>query len=131
MTPRDRNFALGVLLLSAAAIPTLLAVRPFEEARATLGLVAGWCGALLIILPSYVWLARALARPEPHAFLRGFMANATLRLFAAIAVMVGFTLAVKNAPTASFLSSFMLGYLLLTALELRLLLRASRREASA
>ena len=131
MTARDRNFLLGVLALSAVAVPALLAVRPFDEPRATLGLVAGWSGALLIVLPSYVWLGRALARPEPHAFLRGFMANSTLRLFAAIAVMTVFTLSVKDAPTASFLSSFMLGYLMLTGLELWQLLRTQRRGASA
>ena len=131
MTVRDRNFVLGVLLLSAVAVPGLLAARPFDETRATLGLLAGWGGALLIVLPSYVWLARALSRSEPQAFLRGFMGNATLRLFAALAVMTVFTLTVKDAPTASFLSSFMLGYLLLTGLELRLLLASSRKGASA
>jgi|GEM_PF-1927245 len=130
MTARDRNFALGVLLLTGLAVPALLAARPFDEARAELGLVAGWAGALLIVVPSYVWLGRALARPEPHAFLRGFMANTTLRLFAALAVIVGFTLLVHEAPTGSFLASFMIGYLALTALELRLLLAATRREAS-
>ena len=129
MTARDRSFALGVLLLTAAAVPALLASRPFDEARASLGVLAGWGGALLIAVPSYAWLARTLGRQSPHAFVRGFMGITTARLFAAMALIVGFTLLVPDAPTGSFLASFMLGYLLLTVLELRLLL--ARREASA
>src|SRR5690349_15359666 len=131
MTGRDRGFALGVLALSALVVPALLAARPFDESRASFGLVAGWVGALAIILPSYVWLSRVLARSQPHAFVRGFMASITARMFAAVALMVGFMLLVKDAPTASFLGSFMLGYLLLTGLELWVVLRGARQEVSA
>jgi hypothetical protein len=130
MTGRDRIFGLGVLVLSAAAVPALLAARPFDEARATLGLVAGWVAALLVVVPSYVWLARALARSEPHAFVRGFMGSTTLRLFAALALIGGFALLVHDAPIESFVVSFMLGYVALTALELWLLLRATPRASA-
>jgi hypothetical protein len=131
MTGRDRIFGLGVLTLSAVAVPALLALRPFDEARATLGLVGGWAAALLVVVPSYVWLARVLTRNEPHAFVRGFMASTTLRLFIALALLVGFALLVQDAPVGSFVTSFMLGYVALTALELWLLLRPARGKVSA
>jgi hypothetical protein len=130
MIGRNGMFGLGVLVLSAAAIPGLLAARPFDEARAPLGLVAGWMGALLVVVPSYVWLARALSRTQPHAFVRGFMASTTLRLFIALALIGGFALLVQDAPIESFVISFMLGYVALTALELWLLLRAAPRTSA-
>jgi hypothetical protein len=131
MTPRDRLFFGGAVLLSLAGPAGLLALRPFDEARATLGLLAGWGAALLIIAASYVWLRRVLAQPNAHAFLRGFMAGSVLRLLAAVGVLVAWSFLAPEASLSSFLLSFMLGYVLLTGVELVAMLRGARKGVSA
>lgn len=131
MTGRDRLFVAAAALLSLAVPAGLLALRPFDEPRATLGLLAGWGGALLVIVPSYLWLRRVLARAEAHAFLRGFMGGSVARLVAATALLGAWAFLGPEGSLSSFLLSFMLGYVLLTGAELLATLRGARKGASA
>jgi len=131
MTGRDRLFVAGAVLASLLGPAGLLALRPFDEAQATLGLLAGWGAALLIITPSYLWLRHVLARPDAHAFLRGFMAGSVVRLLVAVAVLGAWGFLGPAASLSSFLLSFMLGYVLLTGVELVAMQRGARKGVSA
>jgi hypothetical protein len=128
MTRRDRLFVLAVVGLTALVPLPLAVLRPLAEERAVLGTLAGWGLALLIMVPSYVLLTKAIAEPNPHRFVSAFMTGAILRLFVTIGGVLGFWLAVKPAPMRSFVLSLLGGYVLLSAVELLLVRQA--RDAS-
>ena len=109
MTARDRRFSAGALLLSVLVPGLLVLIAPFGEPRATFGTLTGWGAALLIMVPSYVLLARAMDAGNAHRFLRNFMLGTLLRL----------------------VLTFFLGYMLLTALELLLTVRGGPRGMNA
>ena len=125
MTRRDRLFVLAVVGLTALVPVPLAVFRPLAEERAALGTLAGWGLALLMMVPSYALLTRAMAEQNPHRFVTTFMTGTMLRLFLTIAGVVGFWLVVKPAPMRSFVASLLGGYVLLSAVEL-LLVRPSR-----
>jgi hypothetical protein len=130
MSRADRVFALGTLLLTAAVPTTLAALQPFGEPRATLGVAAGWGAALLMMVPSYVLVSRSLARPGARGLLQGVLGGMLLRLVLTVGATLAFGLLVQDAPLKSFVLTFFAGYVLLTALELRLVVRAIPRGAS-
>ena len=125
MTRRDRLFVLAVVGLTALVPLPLAVLRPVAEERAALGTVAGWGLALLIMVPSYVLLIRAMAEQNGHRFVTAFMTGAILRLFLTLGGVLGFWLAVKPTPMRSFVLSLLGGYVLLSAVEL-LLVRPAR-----
>jgi hypothetical protein len=127
MRRADRQFALGALALTLTVPPALLALRFFSEERATLGTLAGWGVVLLVMVPSYVLLARGMSDSNAHAFVRGFMLGAMLRFAATIAAVVVFAKGVADPPLRSFLLAYFLGYMLLTAVELLVTVPRSRR----
>ena len=131
MSRPDRLFALGVLLLTAAVPTSLAALQPFGEPRATLGVLCGWGAALAMMVPSYLLVARSLARPGSRGFLQAVMGGMLLRLAMTVAAVLAFGLLVDDAPLKCFVLAFFAGYALLTVLELRLLLRGAARGASA
>jgi hypothetical protein len=131
MTSADRGFALGVLLLTAVVPTALAALQPFGESRALFGVWSGWGAALLVLVPGYLFLRRAMASGDAKAFLRAFMLGTTLRLALTVAATLGFALLVPDAPIKIFVLTFFAGYGLLMALELRLLVRRKGKEASA
>ncbi|MHC5212489.1 MAG: hypothetical protein ACYTG2_17390 [Planctomycetota bacterium] len=125
MTRRDGLFALWVSGLTLAVPGTLLALSPIDEARATFGVLLGWGLALVIMLPSYLLLARAVSAENPHRFVRNFMLGMLLRMFATVIAVAAFYVTVEDAPLRSFLLSFFLGYGSLTAVELTLTMRGT------
>jgi len=131
MNRADRRFALGTLLLTAVVPTTLAALRPFGEPRSALGIAAGWGAALLMMVPSYLLVSRALARPGSTGFLQGVMGGMLLRLLVTVAATLGFGLLVSEPPLKAFVLAYFLGYGLLTFVELRVVTRASRPEARA
>lgn len=118
MSRRDRLFVLAVVGLTALVPVPLAVLQPLAEARSPLGTLAGWGLALLIMVPSYALLVRAVAEQNPHRFVTAFMTGAILRLFLTIGGLVGFWLAVKPAPMRSFVLTLLGGYVLLSAVEL-------------
>jgi hypothetical protein len=126
MKRRDTLFAGCVLLLTALVPGSLIALAPFAEARSTLGILAGWGLALVMMVPSYVLLARTVSEENPHRFVRAVMAGMLLRLAVTAVGVFVFALTVSETPFKSFLLSFLLGYTLLQTVELAL---ALRREA--
>jgi hypothetical protein len=128
MTRRDRLFVLAVVGLTALFPLPLALLRPTAEERAVLGTLAGWGLALLIMVPSYALLVRAMAESNPHRFVSAFMTGAMLRLFLTAGGVFGFWLAVKPAPMRSFVLSLLGGYVLLSAVELTLV-RPPRRAS--
>jgi hypothetical protein len=131
MSRVDRSSVLGVLVLTAVVPAGLAALRPFAEPRAALGFAAGWGLALLVMLPGWVLIARAMATAGSHAFVRAFLAAALLRLLFTMAGATAFALALPEPPLLSFLLAFFLGYGSLTLLELRHTLPRTRREPAA
>src|SRR5262245_13309115 len=125
MTRRDRLFVLAVVGLTALVPLPLAVLRPLSEERTVLGILAGWGLALLIMVPSYALLVRAMAESSPHRFVTAFMTGAILRLFLTLGGVLGFWLAFKPAPMRSFVLSLLGGYVLLSAVEL-LLVRQTR-----
>jgi hypothetical protein len=123
MTRRDRHFALGTVALSVVLPGLLLALRPFDEARAELGLLCGWGVALAIMVPSYVLLSRTLGSADSRTFLGGFLGGSLGRLVLTAVAVVLFVKLVPEAPAGSFLVAYFLGYFSLTVLELMLTLR--------
>jgi hypothetical protein len=130
MNGTDRSFALGTLLLTAVVPGSLLALEPFAEARASFGVLSGWAAALLVLLPGYVFMRRAMAGQDARAFVRAFMIGTSLRLALTVAATLAFALLVPEPPLKSFVLTFFAGYALLMALELRLAVRPQRKEAS-
>ena len=130
MTRRDGLFAAGVLALSALVPGPLVALGAFAEERSTLGVLSGWGLAVLMMVPSYLLLGRAVAEDNPHRFVRACMAGMLLRLALTGAGILVFALCVRPTPFKSFLVVFLLGYALLQALELTLTLRGARRRAA-
>jgi hypothetical protein len=130
MTARDARFAAGTLLLTLLVPGALLLAAPFAEERATLGTLAGWGAALLIMVPSYALLVRSVDAADPHRFLRAFMLGTLLRLVLTVGAVLVFATQVERAPLRAFVLSFFLGYMLLTALELMVTLRRDRRARS-
>ena len=128
MSRRDRLFVLAVVGLTALVPVPLAVLQPLAEARSPLGTLAGWGLALLIMVPSYALLVRAVAEQNPHRFVTAFMTGAILRLFLTIGGIVGFWLAVKPAPMRSFVLTLLGGYVLLSAVEL-VLVRPSGTSA--
>lgn len=128
MAGADRGLLLGAVALTALVPAGLLAWQPFGEARATLGVAAGWGSALAVTLPGWLLLGRTLAA-DGRGFLKGFLGASLLRLLLTVAAVLAFALLVEDAPLRSFVLAFFAGYVLLTALELRLAL--GRRGASA
>ena len=124
MSRRDRLFVLAVVGLTALVPVPLAVLQPLAEARSPLGTLAGWGLALLIMVPSYVLLVRAMAEHNPHRFVTAFMTGAILRLFLTIGGILGFWLAVKPAPMRSFVLTLLGGYVLLSAVELVVVLQA-------
>lgn len=124
MTRRDRLFALAVVGLTALVPLPLAVLRPLAEERAVLGTLAGWGLALLIMVPSYALLTKAMAAPNAHRFVSAVMAGAILRLFVTLGGVIGFWMAVKPAPMRSFVLSLLGGYVLFSAVELLLVLQA-------
>ena len=118
MSRRDRLFVLAVVGLTALVPVPLAVLQPLAEARSPLGTLAGWGLALLIMVPSYVLLVRAVAEQNPHRFVTAFMTGAILRLFMTIGGILGFWLAVKPAPMRSFVLTLLGGYVLLSAVDL-------------
>ncbi|MBM3984551.1 MAG: hypothetical protein FJ296_02485 [Planctomycetes bacterium] len=129
MTGADRGLLLGALALSALVPVGLAALQPFGEARATLGVAAGWGAALAVTLPGWLLLGRTLAA-DGRGFLKGFLGASLMRLLLTIAAVLAFALLVQDAPLRSFVLAFFAGYVLLTALELRLVLGRRQRGAS-
>jgi len=124
MSRRDRLFVLAVVGLTAAVPVPLAVLQPLAEARSALGTLAGWGLALLIMVPSYALLARAMAEQNPHRFVTAYMTGAILRLFLTLGGVLGFWMAVKPAPMRSFVLSLLGGYVLLSAVELLVVLQA-------
>jgi len=118
MNRRDRLFAGAVVGLTALVPLPLWFLRPLAEERASLGTACGWGLALLIMVPSYALLVRALGEENPHRFVGAFMTGSILRLFLTLIGIVAFWLAVSPAPMRSFLMAFLGGYVLLSAVEL-------------
>lgn len=130
MSRADRASVLGVLLLSAVVPGTLALLAPFAEERATLGIVAGWGLALLVMVPGWLLVARAMVASGGHAFVRAFLGASLLRLLLTVTGVVTFALAVPQAPLFSFLLAFFVGYASLTVLELRHTLPRAPREST-
>ncbi len=131
MSRADRTSVLGVLLLTAVVPAGLALLQPFAEPHAALGFAAGWALALLVMLPGWFLLVRAMALRGGHEFVRAFMTAALLRLVLTLGGTAAFALSVPEAPILSFLLAFFLGYASLTALELRSTRLLRRRERSA
>lgn len=127
----DRAFALGVLLLTAIVPTSLLALKPFGEGQVLLGVGAGWGAALLVMIPGYLLIRRALAGSDARAFMKAMMGGTLLRLALTLGSTLAFALLVPEAPIKTFVLTFFAGYGLLMALELRLTVRRKRKEASA
>ena len=89
MTRRDRLFVLAVVGLTALVPVPLAVFRPLAEGRAALGTLAGWGLALLMMVPSYALLTRAMTEQNPHRFVTTFMTGTMLRLFLTIAPKLG------------------------------------------
>ncbi|MCB9899204.1 MAG: hypothetical protein H6825_14460 [Planctomycetes bacterium] len=132
MSRRDVVFAVGTTLLTLV-VPGLMLVRPvFVEERYVLGTLCGWGLALAVMVPSYVLLARTLHGTDNQRFLRAFAYGTGLRMAGCLVGTLAFALLVEQAPKFTFLIAFFMGYVLLTALELRLTLRrAPTREERA
>jgi len=129
MSRRDRLFVLAVLGLTGLVAVPLAAFRPVAEERALLGTLVGWGLALLIMVPSYALLNRALAEENPHRFVSAFMVGSILRIFLTLIGVVVFWFAAQPAPIKSFLLAFLGGYVLLSAVEL-VLTRRPRAAAT-
>lgn len=125
MRSRDRLFAGACLGLTLLVPGLLLAATPFAEPRAQLGVIVGWALALLVMVPSYVLLTRAVGSEDPQRVIRGFMLGTVVRMFLTGGVAVLFVLLTEQTPIKSFLLSFFLGYALLTVIELMLTLGKS------
>ena len=80
MSRRDRLFVLAVVGLTVlVALPVAL-LRPLAEERAALGTAVGWGLAILIMVPNYMLLSRALAESNPHRFVAASGGSHWLRL---------------------------------------------------
>jgi len=124
MSRRDRLFVLAVVGLTALVPVPLAVLRPLAEERAALGTLVGWGLALLIMVPSYVLLTRAMAESNPHRFVSAVMTGAILRLFLTLVGVLGFWMSVKPAPMRSFVLALLGGYVLLSAVELLIVCQA-------
>ena len=131
MKTRDVAFAVGALVLSGAVPALLVFAAPFAEARQTLGIVAGWALALLVMLPSHLLTGRVLDSDDPHVFLRGFMLGTGLRFGTTIVAAGLFAWLVPEAPLKAFLVTFLLGYVAFTGLELLVSVRRPSKGLSA
>jgi hypothetical protein len=123
MARPERTFALGTLLATLVVPGAFLALEPFREPRAALGVVAGWGLALLIIVPSFWLMARVMGSDDRLAFHRAFMGGSMGRFALGIAGVVLFATQIDQPPLWSFISCFFLGYFALSALEVHLLLK--------
>jgi len=65
-------------------VPGILLLLPMGAARARFGTLSGWGLALLIMVPSYALLSRAMRSEDPHKFIRSFMLGMILRMFATL-----------------------------------------------
>ena len=118
MSRRDRAFVLAVAGLTVLVALPVAVLRPLAEDRAALGTAVGWGLALVIMVPSYVLLSRALAETNPHRFITAFMTGAILRMALTLLGVLGFWLAFRPAPMRSFVFALLGGYVLLTVVEL-------------
>ncbi|RKY19834.1 MAG: hypothetical protein DRQ55_09595 [Planctomycetota bacterium] len=123
MTRAERSFVLGTALCTLAVPGALLALRPFSELRAELGILLGWALALVVIVPSFWVMARAMASDDRLAFQRAFMLGTMGRFGGSLLAIVLFSTQLNEPPTLSFLASFFAGYALLSGLEVTLLLK--------
>lgn len=119
----DRVFVLGVIATSLAVPTSLWALSPFAEPRAALGVVAGWGLALLAIVPSFFLMSRVMGTDDSLRFQQAFMGGTMGRFVLSILGVVAFGLAVEQPPMWTFVLTFFLGYALLSALEVALLLK--------
>ncbi len=123
MTARDRAFALWTAAATVVVPGLLLLARPFDETRAVMGILAGWGMALAVMVPSYILLRRAMSSTAIKGFLGAFLGGSLGRLvITAVAVWL-FARSVEQAPQWSFVLSYFLGYMVLTAIELSLTVR--------
>lgn len=119
----ERSFALGTLAATALVPGLLLLARPFGAPGADLGVLAGWGLALLTVVPSFLLLARVMTERNQLRFQRVFMGATMGRFGLALLGVLGFALLVPEPHLVSFVLTFFLGYAILSALELTLLLR--------
>lgn len=119
MSARDRAFVLRTAIASVIAPGLLLLARPFDETRAVMGILAGWGAALLVMVPSYWLLARAMAS-DGKDFLGAFLGGSLGRLVATAVIVLLFVRLVPDAPQWSFVASYFLGYMVLTVIEMSL-----------
>ncbi len=127
----DRAFYTGTAVATAVVPTLILWGAPFDEPRHVLGAVVGWALALLVIVPSYVLLSRALGDDDNQRFFRLFAGGTIGRMVVVLVAVVLFATLVEEAPVKTFLLSFFLGYLLLTGLEVMMALgkAPNRRHA--
>jgi hypothetical protein len=125
MTPRSRQFAIGTLVSSLLVPGILVATAPFGEARSELGIAWGWGLALLVIVPSYIAMTRVISSGDDRRIHARFMYSMMGRFAAAMLGVTLFATQVEKPPLYVFVLAFFLGFAVLTALELTLLLSKS------
>lgn len=118
MTRRDGLFLLIAGFLTATVAPLLSAVRLFGEEQYTQGIWMGWGAALLIMIPSWFLLSRALVQTRPNAFLAGFLGGALGRLALTVCAVFAVWAFFPSPPLKAFVLAYFLGYFILTAVEL-------------
>lgn len=125
MTATERRFKqfLGGTLLATALVPGLLILaQPLAEPRQVLGFACGWGLALAALVPSTLLMLRVKSE-DGQRFYNVFMGATAFRFALVLGAVAGFWFLVDQPPMISFLMSFFLGYVILTALELVLLTR--------
>ena len=128
---RDLIFFVGAPLLSVLGVLALSSLAPFAEARAGLGVAAGWGLALAVMLPGHLLNAAALASNDPRRLQRSVLLGSALRLLGSGVGMLLFAGLVSEAPMTAFLLSFLAGYFVLAVLELLLSVGHPLRSVSA
>lgn len=125
MASPERSFVAAALVTTLAVPGLLLALRPFAEDRSELGVTVGWGLALAAVVPSFFVMARAFASENNLRFQRAFMVSTMGRFVLGIVGVGLFATLVDQPPLWTFVLTFFLGYVVLSALELVLLLKKS------
>lgn len=131
MSRTDVRFLAGALAGSVAVPGVLLSAAPIDEARASLGYVVGWTLALLLVVPSYLLMARVTRDPEDPRFNRALLGGTLGRFALALVGMTLFATLVEEPPVKAFLLAFFLGWMLLTGLELTAVVGRSKKKVEA
>jgi len=122
MSLAERQFLGCAVIATTLVLGLLMFAQPLDEARQLLGFASGWGLALAALVPSALLMLR-VKNDASQRFYNVFMGATAFRFALVLGAVAGFWFLVDQPPMISFLMSFFLGYVILTALELVLLTR--------